>query len=82
MAKVSPTDLSRLYSILRGVISPEFLIEKAKKKNKKKLNKNSIAKTIGKKMAQDRGVIGGRTKSNQDKKKSGGKVSKKVSRKK
>ena len=33
-------------------------------------------------MAKDRGVTGGRTKSNQDKKKSGGKVSKKVSRKK
>ena len=35
MSKVSPTDLSRIYSILRGVISPEFLLEKEKKKNKK-----------------------------------------------
>ena len=39
-------------------------------------------KEISRKMAKNRGVTGGRTKSDQDKKKSGGKVSKKVSRKK
>ena len=61
MAKVSPKELSRFYSILRGVIRPEYIIQAEKKKKKKS----------------------GRTKNDADlKKKSGGKVSKKVSRKK
>ena len=54
MAKISPTKLSKYYSILRGVIRPEYVIQAEKKKKKKSGRTKSDADSMSPSQALSR----------------------------